>query len=473
MSGWGSIYNNTSYALAAQSELIAKLQEQASSGARVNRASDDPADAYQILRLSQQAQRYDLYSKNLESVISGLELGDTTLQQVSTSLTRAQSLVTQAASGTYTGDNRSVMGEEIDSLLEQMVSLANTKGMNGYIFGGNRSSAAPYEAQRVNGKIVKVQYQGAASEMPVGVADGVEFAGNMVGERVFGTTAGRQAPEFTGTTGAKVGSATSSIRGDAWLTVSHKLTTFAGLSQVSAGTSSVGGDTIIGGHTIAIVAADKTIKLDNGTAVSFVGDETNLEITNAAGDVVHLDMTGWTNASGDFAVTATGTLSLDDGATKIDIAAGANTAVTDPRSGEVLYVDDRQIVRAGTEAVHAVGTHNLFDALIHVRDVLLNGRSITSAQQDAMLHDSVESVQQVMDCVVRGSTAMGGRLQAMDDLRRSLENGKDSAESTADGLEQVDIVALATELSRVQNLYQMTLATASKLLNLSLLDYIR
>jgi flagellin-like hook-associated protein FlgL len=42
------IYNNTSYALNLNTEAIGTLQEQVSSGSRVNRASDDPSAAYQI-----------------------------------------------------------------------------------------------------------------------------------------------------------------------------------------------------------------------------------------------------------------------------------------------------------------------------------------------------------------------------------------------------------------------------------------
>ena len=42
-----NVYNNISFALARQTEALSRLQEQASTGSRINRPSDDPSTAYQ------------------------------------------------------------------------------------------------------------------------------------------------------------------------------------------------------------------------------------------------------------------------------------------------------------------------------------------------------------------------------------------------------------------------------------------
>ena len=41
----GNIYSNVSFALALHTEALARLQEQASSGAQINRVSDGPSAA--------------------------------------------------------------------------------------------------------------------------------------------------------------------------------------------------------------------------------------------------------------------------------------------------------------------------------------------------------------------------------------------------------------------------------------------
>ncbi len=55
--------------------------------------------------------------------------------------------------------------------------------------------------------------------------------GAMVGDEVFRSD-DRQPPIFLGTTGAKAAAATSTVRGDVWLTVTHNATTYAGTTGV-------------------------------------------------------------------------------------------------------------------------------------------------------------------------------------------------------------------------------------------------
>ncbi len=44
----GNIYNNVSFALGLHTDALARLQEQASTGSRINRVSDGPSAAYRI-----------------------------------------------------------------------------------------------------------------------------------------------------------------------------------------------------------------------------------------------------------------------------------------------------------------------------------------------------------------------------------------------------------------------------------------
>lgn len=472
MSGWGSVYNNVAYALSLQMDQLARLQEQASTGSRVNRASDDPADAYAILRLQGKQNRAASDAKSLSAIETNLQMCDSALQDVSTALQQLQQLLSQAASGTYTIDQRASMAEEVDSLLERVLAQANTQGAAGYVFGGGRLGTAPYAAQRdANGRITSVLYQGSSSPMPVPVAEGVLQYGQLVGDSVFRADQ-RQAPVFLGSTGAAAGAGTSSVRGDVWLSVGHTATTYDAGSQLDAGSRSAAEDTVIGTHTVTISAAQKTIQLDGGIATAFAGGETNLCVQNASGDTIYVDMTGWTTADGTFNLSATGTLSLDDGTTPAALTGSENEAVTDPASGRVLYVDGRGIVRTGLEAVRVPGTHDAFGTLIHVRDTLANTGGLSSSQQLDLLDDALDSVREILGQVTRADTAIGGRLRAVDELRQSVSDAGALAAQQASSLQDADIADLSVELMRVQNLYQMTLASAAKLLNVSLLDYL-
>jgi flagellar hook-associated protein 3 FlgL len=468
MSGWATIFNNTQAMLQVQGQALAKLQEQATSGLRINRPSDAPADAFQVLQQRAEVDRLTTLSKNLGGVLDARNTADGIFQSLSTTLSRARTLASQAASGTYSPADRKPMASEIDSLLEQAVALANTKFAGENLFGGGAAGQA-YVAQYQDGHIVGVNYTGAARNVSVPVADGVSYAANWVGSDAFQSSS-RQAPTFYGNTGVKAGDGTSNVRGDVWLTATHTLTTYAGASGVTAGDSSVSGDTILGSHyTLTVDEPSHTIKFGDGATVAFTGTETDLRLTNAAGDVVYVNTqnvkAGYTGSE---AVTPQGTFSIDDGASTAPIGLTGSDAVTDSRTGRVLYVNSADIARTGLEPVRVYGTYDLFGALVSVRDAILNTRQLSDAGQMTEIDKAMDALTEVTEGLTQTATANGAQIQAMTSLKDSMTSRQTTVTQEADATQSVDVIELASDLARRQVLYQLALTSASKLLSMSL-----
>lgn len=473
MSGWGTIFNTTRAMLAHHTERLAQLQETIASGARLRQASDSPTDAFRLLGLRTESHSLQTYGDNLTRVSDSLDISSSVLSKMSETLTRVRELVTQGVSGTYSAANRKSIADEIDSLLEQLVSLANTRHGGRHLFGGSRTGSAPYTTEYENGRIVRVTYAGSLQGVMVPVAPGVEYSGVLVGDEVFRDDE-RQAPQFFGATGAAAGVGTSSVRGDVWLTVGHESTTYLGASGIAPGTSSAAGDTILGNnHTLTIDAPSKTLRLDGGPAVTFSGGETDLVVAHA-GDVVHVDVTALVGAFvGTVNIQTTGSLSIDDGAsqTAADFA-DANVAVTDSVTGRVLYVDCTGIERSGLEPVRTPGTYDMFGALVTVRDLMFNTRDMSENEQLTLLNEMLDSVNEMAQGLTVATVSVGARIGVLAALGDNLDDIQAHTDDEAALLENADIVQVATELARQQTLYEMTLASAGKLLGLSLFDYI-
>jgi flagellar hook-associated protein 3 len=451
--------------------MLARLQEQISTGMRVVRASDDPGSAVKIMDLRRKSASLDTYLTNIGQTSRTLENSLNSMQHVSTSLTRVRVLLTQASSGTYSDANRASMAEEVDTLLEQALSLANTYDLGQYSFSGQNVSAKPYVAQRVGGLITDVQYAGSLEQMRVPVAPGTNIASQLVGDDIFQVT---KPPVFLGSTGAAAGTSLSTVRGDLWLTVGDGGTTsYATASGLAAGSSATG-DTIVGVHTITVDAAGSTVRLDDGPAVAFTVANDDLELTNAAGQSVHADMSGWVGADGQWQVSRSVTLSLDDGATTTTVTDfSQQAAVTDARTGGVLMVNPSGINATGLDAVTVPGSGDIFGTLIHIRDLLSNTQGLDSSRQQELLRQAGTDLTTVTDNLTQKLAAVGSRIQALDSMTQMLETNRNSAGDQANMLQDADIVNVATQLARSQNLYEMTLASAAKLLSLSLLDFIR
>lgn len=474
MAGLSPIYNTALAAIRLHSQQLARLQEMAATGSRIGRASDAPADAFRVLGLRADSYVYETYSKNLASVSDQLNVASGALQQVSEIVARVRELTAQGVSGTYSAANRVPVALEIDALLQQVLSLANTRHQGQYLFAGNDASTAPFVAEYTDGRITGVSYVGSTHAADVPMGPGVRYPGALVGDQVFRRT-DRQAPEFLGNSGAAAGTGTASVRGDAWLTLTHDATAYLGASGVAPGTSSALGDTVLGtGHTLTIDALANVLRLDGGPDVTFTGAETDLRVVNADGDVVYVDVTALAPAfQGDVSLQASGYLSLDDGASRVAIDySDANLAVTDSRTGRILYVDCTAVARTGAEPVRVPGTYDLFGTLVTVRDLLLNVRGLPEDTQTQLLTEAIGALAEVSQQLSWAQTSVGGQIGAMAVLETSLEDLKAFSDGEAARLENADIVQVATQLAYRQILYEMTLATTARLLGVSLFDYI-
>ena len=254
-----SIYENASFALHLHAEAMTCLQEQASTGARINRASDDPSAAYRILGLNSQKRSLQDYLDTLSEIIGKLEISTTVLDNMASGFAEARRQLTQIGSGTYGQDAQQRTAEAINDILEQMVSFANTKHSNQYLFGGSDMVSVPYLVERTGGEITRVTYEGSAQTLEVEVAPGLKSSASYAGDNIF-RSSDRRAPIFLGNAGAKAGTGTSSIRGDVWLIVTYNTST--------------------GNYELCLEGGPNTV---------VQGNITNLAVKNSAGQVLYVD----------------------------------------------------------------------------------------------------------------------------------------------------------------------------------------
>jgi flagellar hook-associated protein 3 FlgL len=389
-----NIYNNASFALYLHAKAMTSLQEQASTGAQINRVSDSPSEAYQILGLKSQQRSLENYVDNLSEMVSILEVISTVVERMTSALAETKTRLTQITGGTYQEDGRKRVAEGINDILEQIVALANTKHTNKYLFGGTNTSSPPYVVERTGGEITRVIYQGSCDDRGIEVAPGLKSSALYVGDEIFRLD-DRGTAIFLGETGAKPGTGTSSVAGDIWLTVTH--------------------------------------------------DGSNYR------------------------------LSIDDGATYVTVPVGGdpNQAVTDSRTGKVLYVDSAQINSTGTELVSVPGSHDIFSVLISIRDTLANERGLPTTQVQQLVSNSLNSFDEVTNLLVQTQVAVGSKTGFLDNLKEGLNNRKYDTEDEVTRLQEADIAQIAIDLSRREILYQMSLSAAGKLMSMSLLDFIQ
>jgi flagellar hook-associated protein 3 FlgL len=159
-----------------------KLQVQIATGKRIDTPSDD-ATAWQRLDTLKRADAGDAaYGANIKLAQGLLAQSDSALENAGTQLQRAQELSVQAANGTLSAENRTAIRAELDVIIDDLVSLANTRDVRGQPVFGGAGSEAPY-VKNSDGSVSYVA-SGEASAVPIDERNTV--ATSVSGDRAFG-----------------------------------------------------------------------------------------------------------------------------------------------------------------------------------------------------------------------------------------------------------------------------------------------
>ena len=155
------------------------LQVQISTGKKLTNPSDDAAAAAQVAEFNRRDADDAVYKTNLTLAGSLLQQADTTLGQIGNQVQKALELTTQAANGTLTAANRSSVGDQIASIRDALLGLANARDSRGLpLFG---AAAGTNAVTMVNGRYAYSQAN--VSEIPI--ADGQSVDVSVGADRVF------------------------------------------------------------------------------------------------------------------------------------------------------------------------------------------------------------------------------------------------------------------------------------------------
>jgi flagellar hook-associated protein 3 FlgL len=157
--------------------------EEASSGLKINRPSDEPAIAARLTRSERWKNQTESLARGLSMGRSDLDLAETTLASASDLLKRAKEVAMQAANGSNPAEARASTAQEILGIQSALLGLANTQGMRGYIFAGSQTSSPAFDSS--------FAFQGDSYEHAIQSGPASEVVISASGARAFTAAGGR------------------------------------------------------------------------------------------------------------------------------------------------------------------------------------------------------------------------------------------------------------------------------------------
>ncbi len=128
--------NNILLSLNKNRSSLASLEEQMSTGKRIQRPSDDPIVAARALKFRTNISEIKQYETNTNDALSWLSVTEQAIANSTDIIKRISELAVQGSSGTLTTKNRESMIEEIKQLKEQLVSEGNVSYAGRHVFTG-------------------------------------------------------------------------------------------------------------------------------------------------------------------------------------------------------------------------------------------------------------------------------------------------------------------------------------------------
>jgi len=124
----------------------AELMEKLAAQKMINRMSDNPIGASNVLNYRSALAAIDQYQANISDAKTWLTLTETNLASVRELVAQARSIAISQSSAVASAETMDSSASVVDSLINDISSLMNAKHGDSYLFGGSKTDVLPFSA---------------------------------------------------------------------------------------------------------------------------------------------------------------------------------------------------------------------------------------------------------------------------------------------------------------------------------------
>lgn len=389
-----------------------KRQTDLTSMSKIRMPEDDPVGTTLSMQYQSRLKEIETFIRNIEEGEARLNLMDSNLQSATDILQRIRELTVQAANGTYTKEDTKKMAIEIDQLIRELVNIANSYYKQTSLYGGYKTDL-PFRIET-----------GLSEDLDYEVIKKVVYMGDdgIIMRQV-----------------------------DTWDFVQINLNgnrLFASENMIIK--SSEPG-------TGYVADRDMSFKINGMEVKVFKGD--NLETIVEKINNLKIPVKAYIDNS-------TGNNFL-----VIESTIPHNITIEDVGDGDVM--ERLGIIRKGSPAPlnynpeAKIYVMNLFDVLIKIRDDMFAGRQQNLGGEDLMLIDNG------LDNFLRYRSEVGARVERLKTVNLRLQTDIVYLKDILAKTQATDIPEAVIDLKLLELTHQAGLQVGSKLMGLSLLNFLR
>ncbi len=159
-----------------------RANEKVASGKEINRPSDDPEGAARVVRYRSKMAGIEQYQENIGQGKAFLNHVDTSLGLAYDLLVSAKEIALSAGNANRSEAELLGFAGNVAAIRDQLVTEANAKLNDQYLFGGYRTTQTPYDGSGA--------YSGDSGTFEIRVGENSTLLLNLPGDEVFGAAGG-------------------------------------------------------------------------------------------------------------------------------------------------------------------------------------------------------------------------------------------------------------------------------------------
>lgn len=174
------IFDRTIYVLGKNLERYMNVQTTMSTGRVINTPSDDPIGTHHDLEYRNQLNKITQYKANISQATGTLGTYENGLGDLKDLYSSAKEIAIMMANDTYDEAARSAAANEVDSIFNQVMQLANTETDGRYLYSGYKTRTKPLETSG-NG----IVYNGDSGIVETMIDNKSRIISNLNGKDIF------------------------------------------------------------------------------------------------------------------------------------------------------------------------------------------------------------------------------------------------------------------------------------------------
>lgn len=179
-----TFYNQSKENISRKNREVLDKNSLISSGKRIQKLSDAPVDASRVAALKTTLGDLSQMERNVATGSLWLEGSEESLDQIKEMVERSQELTISMANGITNSNDLKTAAIEVGGLIEGVLDLANTRMDGQYIFSGTKSNVRPFQAHGPDTPTA-ISYRGNDTPFRIKLGPQSDMVVGFSGEEIF------------------------------------------------------------------------------------------------------------------------------------------------------------------------------------------------------------------------------------------------------------------------------------------------